>query len=127
MARNDSLISLQSSLLRLLIDTADISPGATVDQRSAMDRFLRDSYKRTEHIDTACVEICESRFDRILLSVIDTPGLNMQEGNELRLERQVSGIMKYLDLQYADTMDEVREQSQTTFVLSFFDGCRNLK
>jgi len=102
----------KSSLLRLLIDTADISPGATTEQRSAMDRFLRDSNKRTEHIDTACVEICESRFDRILLSVIDTPGLNMQEGNELKLERQVSGIMKYLDLQYADTMDEVREQSR---------------
>lgn len=101
----------QSSLLRLLIDTADISPTATLDQRTSMDRFLRESGKRTEHIATAVIEICESRFDRILLSVIDTPGLDFQEGHELRLERQVSGIMKYLDLQYADTMDEVRAVS----------------
>lgn len=99
---------MQSSLLRLLIDTADISPAASLDQRTTMDRFLRDSGKRTDHIDTACIEICESRFDRILLSVIDTPGLDFQEGHELKLERQVSGIVKYLDLQYADTMDEVR-------------------
>lgn len=55
----------------------------------------------------ACVEICESRVDRVLLSVIDTPGLDFQEGHELKLERQVSSIMKYIDLQYADTMDEV--------------------
>ncbi|KAL5519795.1 hypothetical protein ACEPAG_1455 [Sanghuangporus baumii] len=96
----------KSSLLRLLVDTADISPSATAEQRAAMDRFIRSSMKRTEHIDTACVEICESRFDRILLSVIDTPGLDFQEGHELKLERQVSGIIKYLDLQYADTMDE---------------------
>lgn len=96
----------KSSLLRLLVDTADISPSATAEQRAAMDRFLRDSTKRTDRIDTACVEICESRFDRILLSVIDTPGLDFQDGHELKLERQVSGIIKYLDLQYADTMDE---------------------
>ncbi|THH02463.1 hypothetical protein EW145_g6745, partial [Phellinidium pouzarii] len=96
----------KSSLLRLLIDTADISPAASAEQRSSMDQFLRASGKRTERIGTACVEICESRFDRVLLSVIDTPGLDFQEGRELKLERQVSGIMKYLDLQYADTMGE---------------------
>jgi hypothetical protein len=40
--------------------------------------------------------------------VIDTPGLDFQEGRELKLERQVSSIMKYLDGLYADTMSEVR-------------------
>jgi len=43
-----------------------------------------------------------------LLSVIDTPGLDFQVGRELKLERQVSNIMKYLDGLYADTMSEVR-------------------
>lgn len=64
----------KTSLLRLLLDTADISPTATVDQRAAVDRFLRGTTKRTQSIQTACVEICESRFDRVLFSVIDTPG-----------------------------------------------------
>jgi septin family protein len=98
----------KTSLLRLLLETADISPTATDDQRAAMDRFLHGPTKHTQSIQTACVEICESKFDRVLFSVIDTPGLDFLEGRELKLERQVSSIIKYLDTQYADTMSEVR-------------------
>ncbi|KAJ7044172.1 septin family protein [Mycena alexandri] len=96
----------KTSLLRLLLDTADVSPTATVDQRTAVQRFLRGHPKATQSIQTACVEICESRFDRVLFSVIDTPGLDFIEGRELKLERQVNGIIKYIDAQYADTMSE---------------------
>jgi len=96
----------KTSLLRLLLETADISPTATVDQQTAMDRFLQGATKHTQSIQTACVEICESRFDRLLFSVIDTPGLDFAEGRQLRLERQVNGIIKYLDSLYADTMSE---------------------
>ncbi|KAG6830713.1 hypothetical protein H0H87_007300 [Tephrocybe sp. NHM501043] len=96
----------KTSLLRLLLDTADISPTATIDQRTALDRFLRGSVKSTQSIETACIEICESRFDRVLLSVIDTPGLDYSEGKELKLERQVNSVIKYVDAQYADTMNE---------------------
>lgn len=71
-----------------------------------MDSFLKGSTKRTEQITTACVEICESKYDRILLSVIDTPGLDFQNGHELRLERQVTGIVKYMDTQFSDTLSE---------------------
>ncbi|KAJ7175901.1 septin family protein [Mycena filopes] len=96
----------KTSLLRLLLDTADVSPTATVDQRAAVQRFLRGHPKATQSIQTACVEICESRFDRVLFSVIDTPGLDFVEGRELKLERQVNTIIKYIDAQYADTMSE---------------------
>ncbi|KAJ7600632.1 septin family protein [Mycena floridula] len=96
----------KTSLLRLLLETADVSPTATADQRAALDRFLRGPPKTTQTISTACVEICESRFDRVLFSVIDTPGLDYIEGRELKLERQVSTIIKYVDAQYADTMSE---------------------
>jgi len=97
----------KTSLLRLLLETADTSSGATVDQRAAVERFLKGPPKTTQDIQTACVEICESRFDRLLFSVIDTPGLDFQEGRELKLERQVNAIIKYVDMQYADTMSEV--------------------
>lgn len=40
--------------------------------------------------------------------MIDSPGLEFMEGRELKLERQVSSIIKYIDAQYADTMSEVR-------------------
>lgn len=73
-----------------------------------MERFLRVTGRRTTKIETATIEICESRFDRLSLTIIDTPGLDFQEGRELKLDRQVSTIVRYLDLQYADTMDEVR-------------------
>jgi septin family protein len=98
----------KTSLLRLLLETADTSPGATVDQKAAVDRFLKGSTKATQAIQTACVEICESRFDRVLFSIIDTPGLDFAESRELKLERQVNTIIKYVDAQYADTMSEVR-------------------
>ncbi|KAF8147303.1 Septin-domain-containing protein [Mycena galopus ATCC 62051] len=96
----------KTSLLRLLLETADVSPSATVDQRAAVQRFLRGPPKATPIISTACVEICESRFDRVLFSVIDTPGLDFLESRELKLERQVNAIIKYIDVQYADTMSE---------------------
>ena len=91
-----------------MIETADISPTATADQKAVVDRFFKGAAKSTESVTTACVEIYESRFDRVLFSVIDTPGLDFGEGRELKLERQVGGIIKYVDMQYADTMSEVR-------------------
>jgi septin family protein len=108
----------KTSLLRLLLETADTSPGATADQKAAVDQFLKGSTKATQAIQTACVEICESRFDRVLFSVIDTPGLDFTEGRELKLERQVNTVLKYVDAQYADTMSEVRTVLNSTSVLA---------
>ncbi|TBU26509.1 hypothetical protein BD311DRAFT_808447 [Dichomitus squalens] len=96
----------KTSLPRLLLDTADISPTATADQKAAVERFLRGPPKGMETIQSACVEICESKYDRLLLSVIDTPGLDFREGHKLKLERQLSTIVKYLDSQFADTLNE---------------------
>ncbi|KAF9267404.1 hypothetical protein L218DRAFT_995664 [Marasmius fiardii PR-910] len=96
----------KTSLLRLILETAELSPSATVDQKLAVERFLRGAPKSTQSIETASIEICESRFDRVLLSVVDTPGLDYSEGRELKLDRQVSAVMRYLDAQYADTMSE---------------------
>lgn len=111
----------KTSLLRLLLDTADISPAATGDQRAALNRFLKGGLKPTQTIDTACIEICESRYDRVFLTVIDTPGLEFTPGKELNVERQVTNIIKYIDEQYAATMSEVckLELSPITLELSF--------
>ena len=87
------------------------------DQKAAVEQFLKGSTKTTQAIQTACVEICESCFDRVLFLVIDTPGLDFQEGHELKLERQVMGIIKYVDAQYADTMTEVHTFFQRVLLL----------
>ena len=117
----------KTSLLRLLLETADISPTATGNQKTVVDQFLKSSTKATQTIQTACVEICESRFDRVLFSVIDTPGLDFQEGRELKLERQVTSIIKYVDAQYADTMAEVRASFNLiySYVLTTLPGVQS--
>ena len=112
----------------MLLDTADISPTATPDQRTAVDNFLRGSLERTEEIKTACVEICESRYDRVLLTVVDTPGLDFHESRELNLEWQVSSILKYVDQQYADTLSEVSTNaSDMTVCASSYRSYRKQK
>lgn len=84
-----------------------MSPNATADQRAGVERFVQSSARATRALQTACIEICETKHDRVLLTVIDTPGLDFAQGAELGLERSVSGIVKYLDLQFAETMGEV--------------------
>ncbi len=95
----------KTSLLRLLLETAEISPTATAEQRANLERFLTGPTKRTNAIDSACIEICESKYDRLLFTVIDTPGLDFHD--ELRLEHQVSAIVRHMDEQFADTLREV--------------------
>ncbi|KAF7798436.1 hypothetical protein EIP86_009657 [Pleurotus ostreatoroseus] len=96
----------KTSLLRLLLETAEIAPTASEEQRGALHAYLHGPPKRTAGIHTVAVDICESKFDRITLTVIDTPGLDFQVGRELALERQVSAIVRYLDDQFADTLSE---------------------
>jgi hypothetical protein len=59
---------------------------------------------------------------RVLFSVIDTPGLDFIEGRELKLERSVNAIIKYIDAQYADTMSEVRHVNHVCRLLQFSLG-----
>ncbi|KAL1739173.1 hypothetical protein HDZ31DRAFT_69214 [Schizophyllum fasciatum] len=99
-----------TSLLPLLLETADVSPAATADQRAAPARFLRGPRPPTPAIATACVEIPDSPAHRLLLSAIDTPGLDFSPGRELALARQVAALVKYLEAQYTDTISEVRGQ-----------------
>ncbi|KIP06208.1 hypothetical protein PHLGIDRAFT_24698 [Phlebiopsis gigantea 11061_1 CR5-6] len=94
----------KTSLLRLLLETAEVSPTAPPEQRIALEHFLRGAPRPTREIHTTRIEICESRFDRLLLSVTDTPGLDF--GDELTLERQVSSIVKHMESQFAETLSE---------------------
>ncbi|KAI6129740.1 hypothetical protein EDD16DRAFT_1689961 [Pisolithus croceorrhizus] len=109
----------KTSLLRLLLDTSEISTSASGEQRASLRHFLQGDLKQTQSINTACVEISESRYDKVLLTVIDTPGLDFSEGKELSVERQVTSIIKYIDQQYADTMIEESKVVRQIF-FSFF-------
>lgn len=97
----------KTSLLKLFLDTSDISSTASPEQKLSVQTFLSKSRKTTRALQTACIEIAETRFDRVLLTLIDTPGLSFEEGKELRLERDVNSLVKYFDRQFDETMGEV--------------------
>ena len=79
----------KTSLIKLFLDTSDISSSATQEQKASVAVFLSKCRKGTRAIQKASVEITEARYDRILLTLIDTPGLRFGEGEELPLERSV--------------------------------------
>jgi len=75
----------KTSFLRLLLETCDISPAATEEQRASLAKFARGYEKRTKAFRTTSIEICEDRHERILLKLIDTPGLDFDEDREVQL------------------------------------------
>lgn len=79
----------KTSLLKLFLQTSDISPSATPEQKASIEAFMSKGRKSTRGIEKATVEVAEARYDRILLTLIDTPGLRFEEGGELALERSV--------------------------------------
>ncbi|GAB1520768.1 hypothetical protein RhiTH_003856 [Rhizoctonia solani] len=83
----------KSSLLRLLIETSELSVPLEVLP-----------IRPTRDISTFTAEVSNS--DRLVLTVIDTPGLDYSDGSELELEKAVTGLVKYVDAQYAETLGE---------------------
>ncbi|CAE6469048.1 unnamed protein product [Rhizoctonia solani] len=83
----------KSSLLRLLLQMSELS--IPLDQLPS---------RPTREISAVTVEAPGS--DRLVLTVIDTPGLDYSEGAELELEKAVTGLVKYVDSQYAETLGE---------------------
>jgi septin family protein len=79
----------KTSLIKLFLDTSDFSSSATLEQKASVAAFLSKSRKGTRAIQKASVEITEVHYDRMLLTLIDTPGLRFGEGEELALERSV--------------------------------------
>jgi septin family protein len=79
----------KTSLIKLFLDTSDCSSSTTLEQKASVAAFLSKSRSSTRAIQKASIEITEARYDRILLTLIDTPGLRFGEGEELALERSV--------------------------------------
>lgn len=96
----------KTSLLRLLLETCQIASNAAPLQLTSVNQFMSGPVTPTDDLHTATVDIEQGR-DRVTLTVIDTPGLDLAPGHELELERSVSAIVKYADTQFANTMSEV--------------------
>ena len=79
----------KTSLIKLFLDTSDFASVSTQEQKASAAAFFSKSRKSTRSIQKASVEITEVHYDRILLTLIDTPGLRFGEGEALALERSV--------------------------------------
>ncbi len=101
----------KTSFLKLFLNTCDISPTAPEVEKSEVKRFLDASTKHTKALKTVSVEVCEDRHERMQLTLIDTVGFDFEPGKELDLQLGGSGVMKYLDQQFAESMLEVRPNS----------------
>ena len=104
----------KTTFLRLLLETADISPSATLDQRSSLESFLAHKPRPTSAIKTLSIEIMDSPSENMLLSVIDTPGLEFGAGKELVLEQQINSLVREIEGRYADTMIEESKVIRTS-------------
>jgi len=79
----------KTSLIKLFLDTSDFSSSATLEQKASVATFFSRSRKSTRSIQKASIEITEAHYERMMLTLIDTPGLRFGEGEELALERSV--------------------------------------
>lgn len=111
----------KSSLLRLLLDTSTISPTNTQEQLASLSTYRSSSARPTTTINTARVDILQGPpanrpgpEDRITLTCIDTPGLDFSEGKEFALDRAVSSVVRYVDMQFAETMGEESKVVRTS-------------
>ncbi|KAG8929761.1 hypothetical protein FRC01_003789, partial [Tulasnella sp. 417] len=96
----------KTSFLKLFLNTCDISPSATEAELAFLKKFTEGHTRHTKSLHPVSIEVCEERHDRIHLTVIDTVGLDFEDGKELELERGVQSMMRYIDTQYAETMGE---------------------
>ncbi|KAF8606869.1 hypothetical protein BDV93DRAFT_542496 [Ceratobasidium sp. AG-I] len=85
----------KSALLRLLLQMAD--PQASLDNVSGSTRPTRSLITVTNELPGP---------ERVLLTTVDTPGLDFSEGAELELEKSVTALVRHIDSQYAETLGE---------------------
>lgn len=102
----------KTSLLSLLLSTSDLSPTTTLDQRANLENFLSNAtssaqtHNPTESITTLQLEILDSPATSLLLTVVDTPGLDFNPGKELVLEGQVRAVVREIERRYGESMVE---------------------
>ncbi|CAE7062823.1 unnamed protein product [Rhizoctonia solani] len=83
----------KSALLRLLLQMSELP-------------IPLDSLPNRPTREISTITVDSSSSDRLVLTVIDTPGLDYSEGAELELEKAVTGLVKHVDSQYAETLGE---------------------
>ncbi|KAL7414427.1 hypothetical protein BDY24DRAFT_434166 [Mrakia frigida] len=108
----------KSSLLRLILQTLSLPPTTSPLVQAQVSSFGTSSsaLANSRHDWTLSLEVDSpvNRGEKLLLTVVDTPGLPFGVGKELELDRGVSVLMKELEGRLGATMREESKVIRTT-------------
>ncbi|KAJ7505281.1 GTP binding protein [Mycena galericulata] len=92
------------SFLRLLIDTSEISQGASKEQLQSVARFVQGCSGHTSSLRTASIDIDVDGPEPLALTLVDTPSLDFKD--ESYSERVVSETLRFIESRLAEGGDE---------------------
>ncbi|KAJ7107282.1 GTP binding protein [Mycena crocata] len=94
----------KSSFLRLLIDTSEISQGASKEQLQSVARFAQGCSGHTTSLRTATLEVTSDGPEPLALTLVDTPSLDFRD--DAHAERVVSETLRFIESRLAEGGDE---------------------
>ncbi|KAF8147304.1 hypothetical protein K438DRAFT_1922099 [Mycena galopus ATCC 62051] len=104
----------KSSLLRLLIDTSDIAPGASKEQLQSVARFVQGCSGHTSTIRTVSVDIDVDGSEPLALTLVDTPSVDFKD--DAYAERVVSETLRFIESRLAEGDDDRIAQNGDRYV-----------
>ncbi|KAJ7250822.1 hypothetical protein B0H12DRAFT_1119966 [Mycena haematopus] len=104
----------KSSLLRLLIDTSEISQGASKEQLQSVARFVQGCSGHTSTIRTASIDIDVDGPEPLALTLVDTPSVDFKD--DAYAERVVSETLRFIESRLAEGDDDRLPQNGDRYV-----------
>ncbi|KIK52069.1 hypothetical protein GYMLUDRAFT_233731 [Collybiopsis luxurians FD-317 M1] len=95
----------KTSLLRLLLDTCNISSRASKEQLASVAKFVQGSGSHTSHIRTAsiAVDIEAEGGGEFTLTLVDTPSLDSRD--DAATERSLAETLRYIEGRLGEAAD----------------------
>ncbi|KAF5385670.1 hypothetical protein D9757_005499 [Collybiopsis confluens] len=95
----------KTSLLRLLLDTCNISTRASKEQLASVAKFVQGCSSHTSHIRSAsiAVDLESEGGGEFLLTLVDTPSLDFRD--DPATERSVADTLRYIEGRLGEAAD----------------------
>ncbi|KAJ3716849.1 GTP binding protein [Lentinula raphanica] len=98
----------KTSLLRLLLDTCNISPRATRDQLASVAKFVQGCGSHTTHIRSTSIPVDHEAGGEFTLSLVDTPSLDFKDA--AATERSMLETLRYIEGRLGEAADAEWDQ-----------------
>jgi hypothetical protein len=95
----------KTSLLRLLLDTCNISPRASKNQLVSVAKFVQGCSSHTTHIRTTSipVDLEPEGGGELTLTLVDTPSLDFRD--DAATERSIVEALRYIEARLGEAVD----------------------